>query len=310
MLNILVNTILPIFSIILLGYLLQVKGIIDPAFSKTANQLVFNIGIPAMVINEIMRAPFRENFNMLAVLATLAAIGFMLLLSIGAVRVLSVQGGRRGTFVQSSFHGNIGYMAYAIAFYALGEANFARMAILSSFIMVAQNILAVWALTIYSPGFRLSGPRGIALIVKNVVTNPIIATIAVALPLCAIGVTIPSPLQKGLDILSGMALPTALILIGSSLSFGTLGTMVKEIVSIGMLKLFVLPMTGYLFMVAFNVPEPLILPGVILLASPPATISYVMATELGGDPELAATSVSVFTLASAVSYTVILSLLA
>jgi hypothetical protein len=35
-----------------------------------------------------------------------------------------------------------------------------------------------------------------------------------------------------------------------------------------------------------------------------------MATELGGDPELAAASVSVFTLASALSYTLILSFLA
>ncbi len=310
MINILVNTILPIFSIILLGYLLQRKGVIDPAFSRTANQLVFNIGIPAMVINEITRASFKDNFNLLAVFCTLAALGIMLLLSLAAVRVLSVRGSRRGTFVQSSFHGNIGYMAYAIAYYALGEVNFARMAILSSFLMVAQNLLAVWALTIYSPDFRLSGPRGLTIILKNIVTNPIIATIAIGLTYSALGLTIPSPLQKGLDILSGMALPTALILIGSSLSFGALRSMVKEIVSIGAMKLFALPITGYFLMLFFQVPEHLVLPGVILLASPPATVSYVMATELGGDPELAATSVSVFTLASAISYTVIISLLA
>ena len=52
----------------------------------------------------------------------------------------------QGTFLHSSFHGNIGYMSYAIAYYALGESHFARIAIIGSFLMLAQNILAVWAL--------------------------------------------------------------------------------------------------------------------------------------------------------------------
>ncbi len=40
-----------------------------------------------------------------------------------------------------------------------------------------------------------------------------------------------------------------------------------------------------------------------LHASPPAHNNLRHATELGGDPELAATSVSIFTLASAIPYT-------
>ena len=127
--------------------------------------------------------------------------------------------------------------------------------------------------------------------------------------IAAFGLKIPGPLSKGLDILSGMALPTALLLIGASLSFGTLKSMAAEIVAIGTFKLLALPLVGYSLMLLSKVPGPLILPGVILLASPPATISYVMATELGGDPELAASSVSVLTLVSALSYTMILSFL-
>ncbi|MFZ2448853.1 MAG: AEC family transporter [Syntrophobacteraceae bacterium] len=308
MFNILVDTILPIFSIILLGYVLKQRRVIDTAFAKPANQIVFNIGIPAMLLSEIASAPFRENFDLPAVFCTLSALVIIALASIVAIRVLSVPHERRGTFLQSSFHGNIGYMAYAIAYYALGESSFARMAILGSFIMVGQNILAVWALTSYSPQVRLNGGR-VMLVVKNIVQNPIIMTVAFGIIYSALGFKIPGPVKKGLDIMSGMALPTALLLIGSSLSFGAVRTMVTEIVSIGALKLLALPVAGYLLMRGAGVPDNLILPGVILLASPPATVTYVMATELGGDPELAATSVSVFTLASAISYTMILALL-
>lgn len=308
MLNILLNSILPIFSIIFLGYVLKGRGIIDSSFSKPANQIVFNIGIPAMLLSDIASAPFRENFNLPAVFCTLGALVIVLGMGMITVRALSVRDDRRGTFLQSSFHGNIGYMAFAIAYYALGESAFARMAILSSFIMVGQNVLAVWALTSYNPEVRLNGGRA-SLVLKNIVQNPIIMSVAFGIVYAALGLKIPGPIKRGMDIMSGMALPTALLLIGSSLSFGAVRAMVTEIVSIGTLKLLCLPLTGFILMKAANVPDPLILPGVIILGSPPATITYVMATELGGDPELAASVVSVFTLASAFSYTMILSFL-
>jgi hypothetical protein len=200
-------------------------------------------------------------------------------------------------------------MAYAIGYYAIGESSFTRMAILSSFLMAGQNLLSVWALTSCDPEARVNG-RKWWLVVRNIVQNPIVLTLGVSILLAALGLKIPGPLSKGLDILSGMALPTALLLIGASLSFGAMKSMVAEIVAIGTFKLLALPLVGYSLMLVSKVPGPLILPGVILLASPPATISYVMATELGGDPELAAATVSVFTLASALSYTMILSFLA
>jgi len=309
MLNIILNAILPIFSIILLGFILKWKNIIDDAFARTANLIVFNIGIPAMLLAQIARAPFSENFNLGAVVCTLGSLCIVLLLSMLAVRALSVHAGRRGTFLQNSIHGNIGYMAYAIAYYAIGEASFARMAILSSFLIAGQNLVSVWALTSCGPEARVNGRKWWP-VVRNTIQNPIVLTIGVAIVLGTLGLKIPGPLSKGLDILSGMALPTALLLIGASLSFGTLKSMAAEIVAIGTFKLLALPLVGYSLMLLSKVPGPLILPGVILLASPPATISYVMATELGGDPELAASSVSVLTLVSALSYTMILSFLA
>jgi len=308
MFNILLYTILPIFSIIFLGYALKEKKIINSGFAIPANQIVFNIGIPAMLLNEITQAPFRENFNMEAVLCSVGSLVIVLLISLVAIRVLSIKDARRGTFIQSSFHGNIGYLAYAIAYYALGDSAFARMAILGSFILIGQNVLAVWAVTVYSQEVR-DGGGGKVLVFKNIVQNPIIMAVAFGIVYSALGFSIPGPVRKAMDILSGMALPTALLLIGASLSFGAVRSMVLELVSIGMLKLLALPFIGYFLMLACKVPDPLVMPGVILLASPPATITYVMATEYGGDPEMAAACVSVFTLASAISYTVILSTL-
>jgi predicted permease len=305
MLHVLVGTILPIFSIILLGYFLDRKHVIGPAYTKTANQIIFYVAIPAMLLKEISQAPFKENFSTAAVVCTLSAMGLVVLLSVVCMKWMKVEGARQGTFLQSSFHGNIGYMSYAIAYYALGESHFARMAILSSFVMLGQNLAAVWALATYGMDSRVD--RGGFTVLKHVLSNPIIVTVAFGIGYSALGFSIPDPLQKALDILSGMAFPTALLLIGAGLSFGSFRSMTKEIVAIGFLKLACLPILGYVLMKLADLPDTLLLAGMILLAAPPATITYVMATELGGDPELAATSISIHTLISAFTYSLVLS---
>jgi malate permease and related proteins len=306
--NILLNTILPVFSIILLGFALKRISIIDVDFVRKVNLIVFNIGIPAVIVREITRAPFSRDFNLTAVVCSLCSLCIVLLASMAAAHAFSFRSDRRGTFIQCSIHGNIGYMAYAVAYYALGGVGFARVAILSSFLIVGQNLLSVWALTSYDPRLGANG-RKFWLILRNVVRNPIVWSAGFATCYSALGLKVPAPLAKILDILSGLGLPAALLLIGSSLSIGVLNTMVFELFGIGVLKLVALPLVGYFLMVLTAVPGQLVLPGVILLASPPATISYVMAFELGGDPELAATAVSIFTLVSALSYTFVLSYL-
>jgi hypothetical protein len=211
----------------------------------------------------------------------------------------------KGTFLQTSFHGNIGYMAYAIAFYALGSTHFPRTAILSSFLLIGQNMLAVLSLTACE--VRLgSGKPSLLDLVRRTLQNPIILSVSAGCTLSALSIPLPGTIKQGLGILAGMALPTALLLIGAGLSFRSLRSQARELAGIGILKLVGMPAIGYLLMTWAAVPEPLILPGVILLASPPATVTYVMAAELGGDAELAASSISVLTLLSACSYSLIL----
>lgn len=305
MIEVLANTILPVFSIILLGYIFKIRGIIQPPYSKTANQIVFYVAMPAMLFNALARAPFRDYFDLaagLCLLATLCTVGTF---ALGVAVMTKVAPSRRGTFLQTSFHGNLGYMAYAIAFYALGSAHFARTAILSSFLIIGQNLLGILSLTAFQD-HRPGSTGSISNFMKKTIQNPVIIAVSAGCLFSAMSLPLPKTIQLGLDILAGMALPTALLLIGASLSFSSFQSMFVELLEIGVLKLACMPLVGYLLMKWAAVADPLILPGIILLASPPATVTYVMAVELGGDAELAASSISVLTILSAFSYSLIL----
>jgi malate permease and related proteins len=308
MLEVLLTTILPVFSIILLGYVLKRRGVIPPEFMNPANQLVYYVALPAMLFVTLAKAPFQENFQMTAGICLLATLGFLILVALVVSRFLKLPGGSRATFIQASFHGNLGFLAYAIAYYALGPDHFARTLILSSFLMIGQNVLSVWVLTQFGThDTARNHPR--LYVLRQTLQNPVIAGVVIGCIYSALGLPLPKALRQGLDILSGLALPMALLLIGASLSFGTLQSRVRELAWIGFLKLICLPLTGYFLLRWTNVHESLMLPALILLAAPPATVSYVMAAELGGDTRLAAASVSIFTLGSAVSYSVLLALL-
>ena len=95
----------------------------------------------------------------------------------------------------------------------------------------------------------------------------------------------------------------ALLIIGASISFQEIRSKLKWVLSSSAIKLVLMPGLGYFVFRALDFPPGEYLPGLILLASPTATISYVMAKEMKGDPDLAVIAISFSTLLSALTYT-------
>lgn len=62
MLNI-IATIIPIFVIIVLGWLARVYGFIRTDFVAPANRLVFYLAIPAMIFKSISKASLKDQFD-------------------------------------------------------------------------------------------------------------------------------------------------------------------------------------------------------------------------------------------------------
>ena len=69
------NTIIPIFSVILIGWLARRKGFIPAGFTGPANRLVFYFAIPAMVFAAIAKGSLKTDFNPALLGCTLAAVG-------------------------------------------------------------------------------------------------------------------------------------------------------------------------------------------------------------------------------------------
>ncbi|MCG6909197.1 MAG: AEC family transporter [Deltaproteobacteria bacterium] len=305
MMNIL-TTIVPIFAIILLGWGSHRRGFIPAEFIGPANSLVFYIAIPAMVFNAVARANLKAHFDLSVLALTLGTVVAGYAAAWGAGAWKGLRGGKLGTYIQSGFHGNLGYIGLAVAFYYLGEEGFVKTSILLGFMMILQNLLSVFALTVNSEDNK--GAYDWTLILRKVAGNPVIASALAGIVFSLLEIPVPLVVKRSLDILSGLALPMALLIIGASISLELIRIKLRPVLSTMTIKLVLLPGMGFLLFRLFGLPAGDFLPGLILLASPAATISYVMAKEMGGDPDFAVASISASTLVSSVTFTIWLNL--
>lgn len=294
-----VTSVIPVFAVIAIGWAANRVWCFGPEFRTQTNTLVYYLAVPVLILVAVAKAPFRESFSAASVLAIVAAVGISWLLALGVGRAMGLAGGRLGTFLQNCFHGNTGYIGLAMALYALGTPGLRKAGTLAGFLVLANNALALVSL------LWTAGPRegeGRPRVVGALLANPILWAAFLGLALSAGGVAIPEVVGRTLDIVASLALPMALLLIGASLSREAVTVAGVPSVVIAAFKLGILPAIGYGLLTLLGLGGLDRAVGVVLLASPSATLSYVMAGEMGGDVDLASGAVSLTTVVSAVTY--------
>jgi hypothetical protein len=147
-----------------------------------------------------------------------------------------------------------------------------------------------------------SAPANKLSVVLRILGNPVILSAIGGILFSLTGLRVPLVIDRSLDILSGLALPMALLLIGASLSFELMHLKMLRVLCSSVIKLFLLPALGFTLYRLLDVALQDYLPGLILLASPTATITYVMAKEMSGDTDFAVAALSTSTILSAVTF--------
>lgn len=305
-----VSTIIPIFLIIFIGWLIRKKKFMPDEFLAPANKIVYYIPIPAMIFSAVSKASFHEEFNITILLITFASLFIVAIIAWSLTALADMPKKMKGPFIQSAFHGNFGYIGLAVVFYYLGSSAFANASIFAGFIMILQNSLAV-AILQYHSGNGDHNKKGDIFItnVKAIATHPIILAAIAGIVFSLSEITLPVIVDRTLSILSGMALPLALLLIGASISFKVIKDYLLQIIEASLLKLVVMPGVGILLFSLFSIPASDYLPAFILLGSPTATMVYVMAREMDGDAGFAVAALSACTMLSALSFTIWLNIL-
>ena len=297
MLSILEN-ISPVFLVILLGFLSRRMGFLPDIFISSANRLVYYVAIPILVYDEISRGSFSESFDLYQIGGTFLAVGAVGAASWLLARIMRITPGGAATFIQTSFHGNLGYVGLAVVFYAMGPEGRGAASVLAGFLILFQNVLAIGMYTLLTGSDEPMDMR----VMGKFLGNPIILATLLGLVSSAAAIRAPVFLERSFGIVGDMALPLALLIIGGSLKTAP-ARRIQLVAFSTAFKLLLLPLTGLLIFKAMGVGQTQAVTAIILLASPSATVTYVMASEMGGKPDLAAAAVTISTVLSIVTYT-------
>lgn len=292
------NTVAPVFFIVFLGYILRRVKLIDDNFISTASRLVFVVTLPALVFMSISRTDFHAVFNP----EQLSFVLFGTLISYIGLWILAKRWIKRpedlGVFIQGAFRSNYGIIGLAVSYNLFSDSGLAQASLLLALVIPLFNVLSIIALTI--PAQR-SGSARLRDTLFEVLKNPLIIAVIVALPFSYFGFQLPEVAQKTGRYFANLTLPLALLAIGGSLNMESLRNTSAQATWATLSKLVILPviLTLCAWVYGFRGQDLTML--MVLFGCPTAAASFVMAKAMGGNAELAANIILMTTLGSVLS---------
>lgn len=280
------NVTAPILILLILGITFRRTGFIDQHFINIANSFVFNITLPCMLFFSIASTPLTQSTNiplfLFGVLFTLASALLFWLLSL-----MLIAQDKRGVFIQGAFRGNLGIIGIALVLNAYGTEMLAVASLYMALIAIIDNPLSVLILK----------PKGHKPY-KSILTNPIIIAVALGLVFSGLQVSLPSFISQSGQYLAQMTLPLALICIGGSLYWHNFQNHHKEVVWATFCKLLIMPLIGTILAINLGFRGPNLGLIYLMLSSPTAVSSYVMAKKMTPHGTIAAEIIALTTASS------------
>jgi malonate transporter and related proteins len=290
-------SILPIFLLILIGYVMKRTGLMEDAGWRGLDQLSFFVLYPVLLFVSIIKADFGgiAVFDILAVIsASWLIVGLVVaLVSPALIRAELLAGSQYSSVFQTTIRWN-GFIALAISERLFGAQSMAVIALVMAGLVLPVNLAAIYIVTSHASG----APQSMTSTLRRMATNPIVISCIAALLWRATGMTLFEPFLTTLKLISNGALAMGLFGIGAGLSANALLKFdVAHLLPV-ILKLIVMPLVVFGASTATGLGASLLPTIILCCAMPTAMNGYVVARQMGGDAELYAAIVTTQTLLS------------
>lgn len=299
-----ISVVLPIFIIILLGYIIKKLKLIDDHVVTTMNNLVFTLALPAMLFKDIATSNFHESFNLKLVLLSLSITLISFIVFWIFAKFFVKDHYSIGSFVQASFRGNFAIIGLPIIASITGNDNTATASLILTFVIPLYSILSVIVLTISTNHKDTSLIHNLKSSSWSIIKNPMIIGILLAIFFSLFKIPIPSVALSSIKTLANMTTPVALICIGASINFTQISKNFRIAITASILKTVVTPLVFLPIAIRFfNVTGSDLVCLFVMLAAPSAISSYVMAAKMKSNAQLASSIVIYSTVLSVFTFT-------
>lgn len=297
-----INVTIPIFLVMVLGWALRQKGMLNDNFVTVANRFNFKVTLPFMLFRDISSVNIREVFDLKYVLFCALASTACFWLIWGGARLFVKEKSLRGAFVQASFRSSAAVMGLAFIQNIYGSSAMGPLMIIGA--VPLYNIYSVIVLTFEAE--EEEGGRNTDKIKKacvNIVKNPIIIAIFLGMAVALCNIEFPTLVNKTINTVAQMATPLALIVIGAGFEGKKALAKLKPTLAAASIKLVIQPLIMLPIAAWLGFTGEKMVAILIMLASPTTPSCYIMAKSMKNDDVLTASIVVTTTLLAAFTLT-------
>lgn len=280
--SILLNVVLPVFAIILAGYLCGRKRLLGEGASPALNQFVYWVALPALLFRAMAKVDMAVLMNADFWSAYVGGQALTMLIGVLAgcwlFRNSLAEGAMNG---MNTIYGNTGYLGLPLALSAFGEA-----AAVPTIITVVVNSALVVGLTSILIEVALNKAASPLQLIRHVARalakNPMLIAPLLGILWSVMGLPLPAALDKFCELLGAAAGPCALFAIGLFLVGKPIAADLREVSAALLLKLLLQPaLTWWIATELLDMPPLWVAVAVLMAATPTGAGSFVMAQQYG-----------------------------
>lgn len=294
-----INATLPIFLLIILGKVLKTTKIINDEFTKTADRYVFRIALPALLFSDLTENNVGSAFDGKYVLFCFSITIFSIAVLWGLTEKFMKNEEQKGAFIQGSYRSSAAILGLAFINNMYDSVGMAPLMIIGC--VPLYNIFAVIILTL--KGDNGGKKPNMKETFINVMKNPILLSILIALPFALLNLHFPSFVNKAIGSVANTATPLALISIGASFEGKKALKKMKPTLLASFIKLILLAGLFLPLAVFFGYRNQELMALLVMLGSPTTVSSYIMAKNTGNDGILTSSIIVLTTLLSSLTLT-------
>ncbi len=240
-----IDIILPIFGLVLCGYVVGRTRLLTPDGIQGLTHFVFYVAVPVLMFRTVARNDVPDVDDLSILLAYYGGSYLLYFAALAVGRILfRLPVDQLAIFGMGSIYGNVVMLGLPLIYALYGEAGMLPLLIIISF--HNPMFITLTALIIETGrGENKSKLEIIRASVKTLASNPVVIAIVLALPLATLDLPLPQALDRFTALLSAAAAPCALFALGASLVTYRIAGKINESLSIVCLKLIAHPLLVY-----------------------------------------------------------------
>lgn len=295
------NATVPIFLLMVLGYILKTLKVVDEPFIKTLNKFNYQITLPVLLFRDIAESDFYSVWDTSYVLYCFLVTLFSIIVIWVLVAIFYKNKTHMGEFIQASYRSSAAVLGIAFIQNIYGNAGMAPLMIIGT--VPLYNVAAVLVLSFTKPGGSGLNKASITSSIKGILTNPIIIGILLGMIVSISGISFPVIINKTISNISSLATPLALIGLGAGFEGKKALQQMKPTIFCTITKLLILPLLFLPLATWMGFRDEKMVAILIMLGSPTTVSCYIMAKNMGHEGTLTSSVVVATTFLSSITIT-------